>query len=403
MKFFLIASVCLINLFAGCTTEHSETISKRPSVEKPKINLKKPVSVKLIEKPATPKPVPKPPVLEPPKPKVKTVACGRLMAEFRSPEQFLVKSSSIRDRFTLLKDLRGESKSGAFPAIMSSRENKKSYFLKVFPLLKESGQNEEQIKKLQSYLEIFQSCRLTDINVNQHLPVNKKASDFFVKIYEFGFLDVNNPFIENNHKANTYFPYIITEAVNNISLTKFVTDPEAAKKDLGYTLETAPPKVIESILLQIVVALKNPYLAWNLVHNDLHTGNILLSTDEKADFTIDFNGKKMRLAGPLVKIIDFGLGESEELSQNLSLWNRKRFFIWELEKFISAIRGRLGTISIRGRTKIHKQSLNQDIAMVNLIMRALKFVLAKRGSVIQSREYCKDYDECLNIISRWWN
>jgi serine/threonine protein kinase len=206
-------------------------------------------------------------------------------------------------------------------------------------------------------------------------------------------------------KRDGYYPYLISEAVENITLTQLATKPLHAIHTLGFNIDTAPPMVLESILLQIIVALKNTYASWGLVHNDLHSGNILLSHHEKADFIVDFKGKKMQLNGPLVKIIDFGLGESKEYRQQFSfifnMWTKNRPFILELENFISAVLGK-EDIPFTTRIAIGQISQNQDIRMFNLLMRALKHKLRKRGSRVLDRHYCKDYDSCIEMVSTWW-
>lgn len=330
--------------------------------------------------------------------------CSQILEKFKNPHQFLVEPAELQKRFSLIRDLGDSSKSGAYPAIVWSFEYEKNQFIKIF-----SGMPSAQILQHQSFLELFQSCRLAKLNLNVNLPEGTTASQFFTDVYEVGFLSTPVPFdtTQNMTQSNYYYPYVISEAINNITLTDLALLPlMSAQSDiLGFDLDSAPPMVIESILLQIIVALKNAYLAYKLIHNDLHTGNILLSTKEKADFNINYNGKEMQLAGPLIKIIDFGLSESDDLPQknslNFDLWIKQRPFILELEEFIAAVRGRKD-IGFFARRNIGTISKNQDIRMFNLIIRALKYKLNKRGSIVPDGKYCKDYDDCINFVSLWW-
>lgn len=331
--------------------------------------------------------------------------CADVMAQFKEPENFILSAQEFKQRFTLKKDLRGVSKSGAFPSIVLSKTDNTIKFLKIFPKITK-GLKSAYITEDPGYLEIFQSCRLAQLNLTANLPHDVEARRFFVDVYEIGFLKTDDPFIKADQDGG-YYPYLLGEAIDAVTLTKFATEPsEVAKPDnIGFDLDTAPKMVLESILLQIIVALKNPYLAWRLVHNDLHTGNILISKHEKADFTIDFEGKKMKLAGPLVKIIDFGLGESEGFLQkntfNFSLWIKNRPVIKELEEFIRAV-GHGKGISLFSRLKIGRTSINQDIYMFNLILSALQSKLNSRGSHLENGRYCSDYDDCIKLMSTWW-
>lgn len=344
----------------------------------------------------------------PPKPNNKSErlrVCGDILSRFKNPDNFLLSTLSFNKRFELKNDLRSASKSGAFPAIVLSKKDNTYKFLKIFPKIIEALPDKDIVRD-PSYLEIFQSCRLAQLHLTANLPHNMEARRFFVDIYEIGFLKTDDPFIQPDGD-NEYYPYMLSEAVDGVTLTKLVTEPnEVAKpENLGFNFDTAQPMVLESILMQIIVALKNSYLAWKLVHHDLHTGNIMISKHEKADFIVDFEGKKMQLVGPLIKIIDFGLGESEDLSQkkslNYNVWIKNRPVIKELEEFITvAKKGR--DIPISTRLRIARISSNQDISMFNLILRALKDILNSRGSMVENGRYCKDYDDCIRLMSTWW-
>ncbi|USN50489.1 MAG: hypothetical protein H6731_09535 [Myxococcales bacterium] len=331
--------------------------------------------------------------------------CGDILEEFKDPKRYLIDKKEFSKAYVLKKDLRSESKSGAFPALVISQRDNNTKFFKLFPPI-EAGLKKTDILKDQSYLEIFQSCRLSKLNLAANLPADVPASRFFVDIYDNAFLNAADPFFNLTSSNNKYYPYLIGEAVDGFTLTKFARSPKEAAKieNYGFDLNNAPPMVLESVLMQIIVALKNPYLVWQLVHQDLHTGNILLAKHEKADFYIEFNGKKMPLVGPLVKIIDFGLGASEgfdqEKSFNYSVWIKNRPFIKELEDFIKLMRP--DGISLIARTKIGFSSQNQDLYMFNLILRAFKKVLNKRGSQVPEGKYCKDYDDCIDLMSKWW-
>jgi|GEM_PF-4392444 len=332
-------------------------------------------------------------------------ACYNIIATFLSPQQYVLTIQDVQARFTLIKDLRSVSKSGAFPAIVRARENDKTRFLKVFSSI-DTETTADKIIKSQSYLEIFNTCRLSVLSLHNNLPSNIAASIFFPKVFESGFFTAGDPFDTSAHNENSYYPFLLGEAIDNVTLTKLATDPsDTAKADsLGFTMATAPPMVLESILMQIMVALKNPYLAWGLTHNDLHPGNILLSINESADFSIEYDNKRLPLKGPLVKLIDFGLGQAIDFPQRASdvnIWVKNRPIIAELERFIHALRAS-HPISLPTRIGIYTASLNQDIVMFNLILRAMKEILVARGSAVPNGYYCKNYDDCIRLMSAWW-
>lgn len=331
--------------------------------------------------------------------------CLNIISSFSDRDAFVLSNEEFLRRFSLIKDLRGVSKSGAFPSIVVDKRDNVTRFLKVFPSVP-PGWPRSKIVKDPNFLEVFQTCRLAKLNLDSHLPPSKTAAMFFVDVYESGFVHNLDPFSHDSSKQEANFPFLLSEAVQGITLTQLVTDPEKAEleENLGFSYLTAPPMVLESILMQIMIALKNPNLAWDLVHNDLHPGNIMLSKHEKADFVVDYDGKKMQLTGPLIKIIDFGLGESEAFKQSgltFDVWIKNRTFIQELERFIEKARGTKG-ISWITRRKIGLMSENQDIRMFNLILTSLKFVLRDRGSDLPERATCKSYDDCIELMSRWW-
>lgn len=331
--------------------------------------------------------------------------CADILGKFEDPAANIVSSSDFNKRYELKINLRDASKSGAFPMIVYDHQDQRTEFLKIFPPIL-ARLNKEQIRKNPSYLEIFQTCRLSNLSSNFNLPPHIKASIFFVNVYAIGFLKSMDPFGNFSEQTLNFYPYMATEAVNNITLTQLATEPQkvASPEELGFNLKNAPPMVLESILLQIIVALKNSYEIWGLVHNDLHPGNILLSKDQKANFYIEYKNKKLPLQGPLVKIIDFGLGESrnfkQEQSINFDVWIKNRPFIKELNIFINAARS--NAIPATTQLRIGQISSNQDIRMFNLILRALKPLLISRGSTMPNNRYCADYNDCIEFLSQWW-
>lgn len=379
--------------------DQNEVIPEQNSgMPEPTNELAMPNSTSTSIQPGTPEPA------QPGRPQ----SCGEVMDKFQEPESFVLETSELRKRFSLKKDLRSASKSGAFPSLVLSNEDKKIKFLKVFPKIRK-GMSKADIKRDPSYLEIFQTCRLSKLYAQENLPKDVFASKFFVEVYEVGFFKALDPFASDNESSQSYYPYMLSQAVDNVTLTELATEPEevSQKEALGFNLDTAPSMVLESILMQILIALKNPYSVWELEHNDLHPGNILLSKNEKADFSVDYAGKKMKISGPLVKIIDYGLGESknfkQESSLNYDLWIKKRPFIQELNKFIEAAMGGKSKLSFFTKIRIGSASKNQDIRMFNLILRALKPILNARGSIVPDMRYCRDYDDCLDLMSQWWN
>jgi hypothetical protein len=406
LKHNLIANCLFYTVFFvhlnGCLNE-----TGNDDIEISKSLTKAPISSNKDTKKTSPEkktvPINETPVEEPLNPG-RPETCGDILDKFKKPQKATISAKTLKNRFSLKKDLRGESKSGAFPSLVTSKEDNKIKFLKIFPKVKK-GQSGRDIVKDQSYLEIYQTCRLSKLNLSANLPNDLHSSKFFVDVYEVGFLKTDDPFVKADQENDFLYPYILSEAVDNITLTKFVTEPREANTNIGFDLDSAPKMVLESILMQIIVALKNPHLAWQLTHHDIHTGNILLSKQDKADFIVDFEGKKMQLVGPLVKIIDFGLGESEGFTQkgslNFNVWIKKRPFINELEEFIKGVLGD-DKISWWTRRRIGLASINQDIYMFNLILRALKPRLNRRGSLVPDKKYCKDYDDCILLMSKWW-
>lgn len=324
---------------------------------------------------------------------------NELLPIFDEPANSVVPAEQIKNTYKMFKDLRSASKSGAFPALVKEGSDLK--FLKIFPKLKK-GEDISKLIQNTTFLEMLLSCRLARLDTSYNLPANVKASKFFVDLYRTGFLKTGNPF-DGTKEEDAYYPFLVGESVPGVTLTKLAAEPTAAQEALGFQLFSAPPKVLESILLQIIVALKNGFKRWGITHNDIHTGNIILSKAEKANFKISNNSKEMQLAGPLVKIIDFGLGQSSDFKQDLKSWIKYRPVIKELEKFIDAAwPGQ--KIPLSTRTAIYNITENQDIQMFNLIIQGLKEVLnlRKKGSVPDGK-YCKDYDDCINLVSSWWN
>lgn len=334
--------------------------------------------------------------IAPPPPK-KPQGCGNVLAKFIAPASNTVSNADINKRYILKKDLRGASKSGAFPSLVLDKDDNIFKFLKIFPFI-QPGWNVAQVVANEGYLEIVQTCRLGELKSHENLPADIDASIFFVGVYETAFSKSLDPFKPEPEVADSYFPYMLTEAIDNITLTDLAKN----KDSLGFNLYSAPKMVLESILLQIIVALKNAYVVWQFIHYDLHTGNILLSKNEKANFSIISDNKHMKLEGPLIKIIDAGLGESKDLKQTglKFAYIKKRTFILELEDFIQAVSG---NISYATKTKIYFNSTNQDIYMFNLILNSLKTILKARGSPLPEPGYCVDYDDCIRMMSTWWH
>jgi len=325
--------------------------------------------------------------------------CEEIFNQYANPNKETLPADRIKKRFIMMDDLRKASKSGAFPYLVKDRDGNIK-FLKIFPAITKSLTSKSVLTD-QTFLEIFHTCVVAKLNISADLPDTIMSSIFFPKVYEFGFLKTSDPFAKNDQPGPMAFPYLLSEAIDNITLTELAKKPKKAKKLLGFDIYSAGPLVIESILLQIIVALKNANLAWDLTHNDLHTGNIILSSKEKANFYIDFDNKRMQLTGPLVKIIDFGLAKSYRYPHNKGIWVEQRPIIKELDDFISEFQ-RPTDISLTSYLNIYRISENQDIRMFNLIMLALEPILKRRHFTLRTEKYCKDYDDCLRILSKWW-
>jgi hypothetical protein len=82
-------------------------------------------------------------------------SCGSIVEQFKNPRKSLLRS--FKERFQLKKDLRGASKSGAFPSLVLNNDTNKVVFLKIFPKL-EDNLSISALGKIQVFWRSFKAA-----------------------------------------------------------------------------------------------------------------------------------------------------------------------------------------------------------------------------------------------------
>jgi serine/threonine protein kinase len=310
---------------------------------------------------------------------------------FFDKNRYLVSNKKIKKHFVLNKKIAGKSDSYVYFVTPRNYPDVKRIF-KVLPLLSTSNILDDI-----AYKEIYFSARLSNLEENKYLPPDKKSSVFFPKYYGMGFVENADPFREDN--GSHYFPFYIIEEINGLTLMDFVMKPNNAKKLLGYDYNNASPNIIFSILLQLGIALYNANMNFGFIHNDLHPGNIILSSVPlDMDFKITTN--YLKPIGPLIRIIDFDQGEDPMhqavLERSFKTWGRQVLgIIGPSEEFYKKINPNKSWRKLV--FNCYFKSPNMDMFMLNLLLHTFETKLAARGLSIKDKYFdnLKSYIEYL--------
>ncbi len=311
-----------------------------------------------------------------------------LMEEFKNPYANALSQDGVKAKYTHTKTLSGGA-SGASVNLVVDKSNNQQRIFKVLPEDSFVGEKEDNIAKMHIYREAYLTCKLAQLSPSSDLP-GLSPSLFFPTYFESGFINARDVFSTNTQITKSPLVFIVMEAINGTSLTEF-------------NLDTLSNKELAGILYQIFLALKIANQQIDFVHNDLHTGNILIS-QLRFNTTVIHNGKILAINAPLVKIIDFGLGKSTQSPSSkksaTDIWIAKRPTILELDKFIGKVNS---DFSKKLRTKIYSSTPHQDLHMVNLILHSLAEKLRQRNMLTAAEELpiCENYQACLDVIARW--
>jgi serine/threonine protein kinase len=206
--------------------------------------------------------------------------------EYLSEKKMFVPSVFFPTQFHVLNNV--TAKGGARTFIVEDKENKQKYVLKLF------SSKLEYAKR-----EIHTNCNLTyssDKILREHIP----------QVVMIGNTNASNPFAKRNSKPKKTL-FMIIEFIQGHTLTYFLKNKlffdevDTCSNEYDHRRQVAS----KLILLQILMILKRMHKKHLLQHNDLHTNNILITSDK---FILDSKVKKgEKVCGPKVYIIDFGL------------------------------------------------------------------------------------------------
>jgi len=189
-----------------------------------------------------------------------------------------------------------------------------------------------------SYIDIvchYLCSRVTEDGILPHFPLFYGLVNTIFNKYSYTFMDKSDykHFIEKHELIDGYkdsllkiinkedkdkveisnFPvYLMATEVMDFDLDEFLEDTNNSYQyDIndGFDVDNFE-KTIFSILFQTIISLSYIQDEWNMVHNDLHLGNIMFKSTEQKYINYCYNGFFYRVPtyGMIVKIIDWNRG-----------------------------------------------------------------------------------------------
>lgn len=334
--------------------------------------------------------------------------CDDIAPLFRSANDPKAATALLKEKYVLVKELAGAN-SGAKVFIVSpktapevklilktmwpSKDPEVKLILKTLWPSKETN-----FERSENYREAYFSCTNASLKTHEYLPVGMNAGEFFPRLYDVGVVDSLDPLGKGERSDKGAVPFLVMEFVEGMSFIDFVEQPQKAQALYGFNLENAPKEFLKGVLLQLNLALLNADKATGFRHNDLHPGNIMIST-KFLDFKFPIGLSPVELHVPLIKIIDFGSGYDRKYTDGADITHKP---LKERERRL--LRHEIKDIAAR---QFFKSQLllrlvpymgERDIRSINFYMQAFKNRLKKLGAH-QNDNLCDTYTECLHALS----
>jgi len=189
-----------------------------------------------------------------------------------------------------------------------------------------------------SYIDIlchYLCSRITEDGILPHFPLFYGLVNTIFNKYSYTFMDKSDykHFIEKHELKDGYkdnllkiinkddkdkvelsnFPvYLMATELMDFDLDEFLEETNTSYEyDIGESFDIDNfEKTLFSILFQVIISLMYIQDEWNMVHNDLHLGNIMFKSTKQKYLNYCYNGIFYRVPtfGMIVKIIDWNRG-----------------------------------------------------------------------------------------------
>lgn len=317
--------------------------------------------------------------------------CENIQNKFYDATSFQITSEELLSKYKIISELDG-AHSGAKVFLVEPADHKRTLVLKTLPpsTLSTTFSDNESLR------EVYFSCKLANLEAKDHIALGN-ASDFFPKLYDFGFTDSLDPTVDDSKSSAMPVPFIVMEFVNGMTLIDFVENSDQAIAKFGFDIDTAPKNFLVGILSQIAVALLNADRSFGFRHNDLHPGNIMLSTGNERITKDDITCYE----GPPIKIIDFGSAFDSEHMQNLSTRLKHKIFKRREDRLIEhELKNSSAAYKMYFKNALAMRLTNyvfeRDIRSLNFYLQTFSRRFKKLG--FKTNRCCDDYDDCFSLI-----
>lgn len=316
----------------------------------------------------------------------------------------------LSEKYEMLRAF-GGGKSGAYVFLVRDKKDQKEKVLKLYVLglNNKIGDRDDR--------EIFTTCTLSGI---QGLPiVYDYGKTYFVNGSPFWKQFTDN-FIKCVDQRDSLKPHYL---LNNAKY--LVTSLSPGKTLDSVDLFSFKDHELIAILHQLLVIFSNINKKMpNFIHNDLHPGNIFISSDKDYEVFLKCQDGDVYIKGPKVNIIDFDISITPEQPNNIAK-SRQLFGDYLVQEavmiLLTKILGITATAKIIEHTKQIRRSLgakiNDDIRLWYIYKMLIETIIIYRRDtknqnqnktidpisaqkivdIISADKLCTDFGECIGI------
>lgn len=322
---------------------------------------------------------------------------NKLEEAFSHSNMYKIPSTLLEENYRYDNDLSGGlsgSKILLISRITKKNDDENKQILKVLTEISRG----ENLWETKGFREVYFAKRLSELQSTDFLPSGMKSNEFFPRFFGFGLVGHVNPFANQRYQSDKSFPSYLMEYLHGMSLVDFAKNPRDATNLFGYNLKTAPRGIMFSILFQITVALINADKEIGFSHLDIHPGNIILLAKPLDNAIFTYQGKKIPLIGPKVKILDFDQSELKHARPTpRPIYGYRPVIGKELDLYEAEHPDEIGIPALYV-LKSFAQSENTDIRALNFLFYTFKERFEREGKFEIKKDFYNSLDELLRVL-----